>query len=38
MGNLASTKKLIDELCLFFTDMTYVPGQFFPYVFFDTTP
>ena len=24
---------LTDELCLFFTDMTYVPGQFIPYIF-----
>ena len=32
--NLALTKKLTDEFCLFFTDMTYVPGQFIPYTFF----
>ena len=24
---------LTDEFCLFFTDMTYVPGQFIPYIF-----
>ena len=24
---------LPDEFCLFFTDMTYVPGQFIPYIF-----
>ena len=28
--NSALTKKLTDEFCLFFTDMTYVPGQFIP--------
>ena len=27
---------LTDEFCLFFTDMTYVPGQFIPYIFFGT--
>ena len=32
--NSALTKKLTDEFCLFFTDMTYVPGQFIPYIFF----
>ena len=32
MRNLVLTKKLTDEFCLFFTDMTYVPGQFFPYI------
>ena len=31
--NSALTQKLIDEFCLFFTDMTYVPGQFIPYIF-----
>ena len=31
--NSALTKKLADEVCLFFTDMTYVPGQFIPYIF-----
>ena len=31
--NSALTKKLI-EFCLFFTDKTYVPGQFIPYMFF----
>ena len=25
---------LTDEFCLFFTYMTYVPGQFIPYIFF----
>ena len=24
---------LTDKFCLFFTDMTYVPGQFIPYFF-----
>ena len=24
---------LTDEVCLFFTDRTYVPGQFIPYIF-----
>ena len=33
MRNLTLTKKLADEFCLFFIDMTYVPGQFFPYIF-----
>ena len=28
------TETLTDEFCLFFTDMTYVPGQFIPYIFF----
>ena len=32
--NSAITKKLTDEFCLFFTDMTYVPGQFNPIIFF----
>ena len=32
--NLALTKKLTDVFCLFFTDMTFVPGQFIPYIFF----
>ena len=32
-GNSALTKKLTDEFCLFFTDMTYVPGQFIQYIF-----
>ena len=32
--NSALNKKLTDEFCLFFTDMTYVPGQFIPYIFF----
>ena len=36
--NSALTKKLTDEFCLFFTDMTYVPGQFIPYIFFGTKP
>ena len=31
--NSALTKKLLDEFCLFFTDMTYVPGPFIPYIF-----
>ena len=30
--NSALTKKLTDEFCLFFTDMTYVPGQFIQYI------
>ena len=30
--NSALTKKLSDEFCLFFIDMTYVPGQFIPYI------
>ena len=29
---------LTDEFCLFYTDMTYVPGQFIPYIFFGTKP
>ena len=29
---------LTDEFCLFFTDMTFVPGQFIPYIFFGTKP
>ena len=32
--NSALTRKLTEEFCLFFTDMTYVPGQFIPYIFF----
>ena len=32
--NSVLTKKLTAEFCLFFTDMTYVPGQFIPYIFF----
>ena len=32
--NSALTKKLTDEFCLFFTDMTYVPVQFIPYIFY----
>ena len=32
--NSAPTEKLTDEFCLFFTDMTYVPGQFISYFFF----
>ena len=28
--NSALTKKLTYEFCLFFTDMTYVPGEFIP--------
>ena len=32
--NSAFTKKFTDEFCLFFTDMTYVSGQFIPYIFF----
>ena len=36
--NSAVTKKLTDKLCLFFIDMTYVPGQFIPYIFFGTKP
>ena len=31
--NLAFNKEVTDELCLFFTEMTYVPGHFFPYIF-----
>ena len=31
--NLALTKKLTDKFCLIFTFMTYVTGQFFPYIF-----
>ena len=34
--NSALTKNLTDEFCLFFTDMTYVPEQFIPYIFFGT--
>ena len=33
MRNLALTKKLTDEFCLFLTDMIYVRGQLFPYIF-----
>ena len=33
MRDLALTKKLTDDFCLFFTGMTYEPGQFFPYIF-----
>ena len=29
---------LTDEFCSFFTDMTYMPGQFIPYIFFGTKP
>ena len=36
--NSVLTKKVTDEFCLFFTDMTYVPGQFVPYIFFGTKP
>ena len=36
--NSALTKKLSREFCLFFTDMTYLPGQFIPYIFFGTKP
>ena len=36
--NSALTKKLTYEFCLFFTDMTYVPGQFIRYIFFGTKP
>ena len=36
--NSALTKKLTDEFCLFFTDMTYVPGQFISYILFGTKP
>ena len=36
--NSALTKKLADEFCLFFTAMTYGPGQFIPYIFFGTKP
>ena len=32
------TKKLTDEFFIVFTDMTYVPGQFFPYNVFATKP
>ena len=32
--NSAVTKKLNYEFCLFFIDMTCVPGQFIPYIFF----
>ena len=38
IGYRALTKKVTDEFCLFFKDMTYVPGQFFPYIFFVTKP
>ena len=38
VGNSALSKKLTDEIFSFFTDMTYVPGQFIPYVFFGTKP
>ena len=31
--NSALTRKLTDEFCLFFTNMTYVPGQFILYIF-----
>ena len=31
--NSALTSKLSDEFCLFFIDMTYVPGQFIRYIF-----
>ena len=34
VSNSALTKKLTDEFCLLFTDMTYVPGQFILYIFF----
>ena len=33
--NSAPTKKLTDEFCLFFTDMTYVPGKLIPYIFLE---
>ena len=36
--NSALTKKWTGEFCLFFTDMTYVPGQFIPYIFWGTKP
>ena len=36
--NSALTKKLTNEFCLFFTGMTYVPGQFIPYIFLGTKP
>ena len=29
---------ILSEFRLFFTDMTYVPGQFIPYIFFGTKP
>ena len=32
--NLALTYKLTDKVCLFFSDMTYVPGKFFLYICF----
>ena len=32
--NSALTEKLTHEFCLLFTDMTYVPGQYIPYIFF----
>ena len=32
--NSALTKKITDEFCLYFTDMTYVPGQFIHYIIF----
>ena len=38
VGNSALTKKLTDEFCLFFADMTYVPGQFIPYIFLAPSP
>ena len=36
----AAIKKndILSEFRLFFTDMTYVPGQFIPYIFFGTKP
>ena len=36
--NSALTNKSTDEFCLFFTDMTYVPWQFIPYIFEGTKP
>ena len=32
--NSVVTQKVTDEFCLFFINMTYVPGQFIPYIFF----
>ena len=38
INNLTQIKKLNKEFCLFFTDMTYVPGKFFAYIFLVTEP
>ena len=32
--NFVLTKRFTVEFCLFFIDMTYLPGQFIPYIFF----